>query len=150
MLNQARQVLEQIKNANGPAQHLTFAIWGMIMAGMYAGMGPPLALVSVWFLASLAMVPVLLFCGKRPLEYLILADVALTAAVLTIYATHNPIHHPMYTQAHDIWDNSSHILGPVFMIIHGLYLANLVQRQRLERERLIGTLEIYEADDNAD
>lgn len=150
MMNQARKVIDQIKNANGPAQHVTFAIWGMIMAGMYAGMGPPNWMVSAWFIASLAMIPALLFLPKRLLQFIILADVFLTAIVLTLYMTHEPVHHPMYTAVHSLWDNFSHIIGPIFMIFHGMYLADLIQRQQLERQRLIGTLEIYEDTDNAD
>jgi hypothetical protein len=142
MMKQARQVIQQIKNANGPAQHVTFAIWGMIMAGMYAGMGVPDWLVVTWFMTSLAMLPAVLFLSKRVLEYVILLDVFLTAVVLTLYVTYTPVVHPMYHSPHE-WDVSSHIFGPIFMVIHGLYLANLVQRQRLERKRLSGL-------DNAD
>ena len=138
-MSQARQVIKQIKNANGPAQHVTFAIWGMIMAGMYAGMGPSLWLISAWFLTSLALIPILFFCSKVWLERAILLDVFQTAVVFTLYLTHEPVHHPMYSQAHNLWDNFAHISGPLFMVIHGLYLANLIQRQRMERQLIIGT-----------
>lgn len=149
-MNQARQVFNQIKNANGPAQHVTFAIWGMIMAGMYAGLGPSLWLVTAWFLTSMAMIPTLLFMPRIWLERVILIDVMQTTAVLTLYLTHEAVHHPMYSSAHNVWDSFAHIAGPIFMILHGVYLANLVQRQRLEKLRFVGTVEVFEDRQNAD
>lgn len=147
-----------IKTSNGTAQHILYGIWGFIIAGMYIDMGVPNSLVTFWALASLVTIFVVIWMSKKLLKLLLLLDVSLTALVLGLYVSHAYVVEPMFMEPiyhvstaegmvvaqralvvlHDFSSWSmfiSHILPCLVLILHGIYLANLVERQELEKKR---------------
>lgn len=149
---------EAIKSANGPAQHILYGIWGFIIAGMYLDMGVPNSLVISWALASFITILVVIWSSKKALKRVLLLDVSLTALVLGLYVSTAYIYKPMSMEPvyyintaegmeamqrmgiglHDLSSWSmfiSYILPCLVLILHGIYLANLVERQELEKKR---------------
>ena len=153
-----RGTWEAIKTANGPAQHILYGLWGFIIAGMYLDMGVPNSLVGAWAVSSLITIIVVIWMSKEVLKRILLLDVGLTALVLGLYVSEaylikpmvmEPIYHVNTAQGmelvqragvglHDLASWSmfiSHIVPCLVLILHGIYLANLVERQELEKKR---------------
>ena len=78
---------DAIKNANGPAQHIMYGIWGFIIAGMYVDMGVPNLLVFTWAAFSMITILAVVWCSKNILKNILLVDVLLTAIVLGLYVS---------------------------------------------------------------
>ena len=113
-----------LRSANGPAQHLLMGIWGLITTAGFYQVGVPTFLLISWAIASLAVVYCTIWTGKPTLLRAIKTDTIFSIMVLTLYL------YEEYTTG---------ITTPVFfagrvvagsvLVLHGLYLIDLVQRQ---------------------
>lgn len=139
-------------SANGPAQMLTYAFWGVLMAGMFAGMHINEIVLIVWGIVSLLVVPATVWCSKTVLKYTLLTDMILSSIILMMFTMHEPVvetahQFKYYTMAlegmteanrqdtHGIISDWFHIAALLWMTFHSAYLANLTHRQILEKER---------------
>jgi hypothetical protein len=139
-------------SANGPAQMLTYAFWGVLMAGMFAGMHINDNILICWGIVSLLVVPATVWGSKYILKYTLLVDMMLSAMILMMFIMHEPVVEPAqqfkyYTMAlegmteahrnnaHAVISDWFHIAALIWMTFHSAYLANLTHRQILERER---------------
>ena len=121
---------ESLRSANGTAQHLLLSIWGIIAAGGFYAVGISNLHLIAWVVASLLVAYCTVWRGKWCLLWALRIDVMLSALVLAEY---------LYIE----WDTGINTLvfyfgrlaAGVIMLVHGLYLANLVRRQMLEHKR---------------
>jgi len=147
-----RGTVDKIKSANGPAQHLLLAGWGVVCAGMFDGMGVPDPIIIMWAMTSMFVFIAVVWLPLVALQWTLVLDFFLSVCVFYFYSTYDPmpLANVYYTntmsgmemahrdvQAHGIakW---AHYISLWFMASHALYLANLVQRQRLERMAYYG------------
>lgn len=113
-----------LRSANGPAQHLLMGVWGLITTAGFYQVGVPTFLLISWAIASLAVVYCTVWTDKQTLLRVIKTDTIFSIMVLTLYL------YEEYTTG---------ITTPVFfagrvvagsvLVLHGLYLIDLVQRQ---------------------
>ena len=150
-----RGTYNAIRTANGPAQHIACAVIGITYAGMFYCMVPDLILAG-WVGTSLLVAVSVIWLSKKILMASLIADFVLSMLVLTFYLMHDPAPTgPVYYSANlggvaryapqemsmNIIEMFSHGLASVIMAAWSLYLANLVHRQILERERMVFVLE---------
>lgn len=150
-----RGTYNAIRTANGPAQHIACAIIGISYAGMFYCMVPDPILIG-WVLSSVMVAVSVIWLSKRILLAALIADFVLSMLVLTFYLMHDPAPvGPVYysmslgnvaryapqEMSMNIIEMFSHGLASVIMAAWSLYLANLVHRQMLERERMVFVLE---------
>ena len=150
-----RGTYQAIRTANGPAQHIACAITGITYAGMFYCMVPDPILIG-WVLSSAMVAVSVIWLSKRILLGALIADFVLSMLVLTFYLMHDPSPTgPVYYSANlggvaryapqemsmNMIEMFSHGLAAVIMALWSLYLANLVHRQILERERMVFVLE---------
>ena len=120
-------VYESLRSANGTAQHLLLSAWGIIAAGGFFAVGISNLHLLAWVLASLLVTYCTVWRGKWCLLWALRLDVMLTAIVLAEY---------LWIE----WDTGINTLvffmgrlaAASLLLVHGLYLANLVRRQMLE------------------
>lgn len=150
-----RGTYEAIRYASGPAQHIACSIVGLTYAGMFVDMVPEFILVMWAALSVLVMVSVV-WLPKIVLKYSLLADFVASALVLSFYLLHEPepsgfvyysfsmagaTSHAPAMSAMTLIDTMSHSIAVVMMACWSLYLANLVHRQMLEKQRLVFVLD---------
>jgi len=150
-----RGTYQAIRTANGPAQHLAAAIVGLSYCGMLYQMVPNIILIA-WAITSVSVAVSVVWFSKRILLVALLSDFVLSMLVLTFYLMHDPAPTgPVYYSANlggvaryapqemsmNMIQMFSHGLATVIMAAWSLYLANLVHRQILERERMVFVLE---------
>lgn len=146
-----KETYKKVMSANGPAQMLTYAFWGVLMAGMFRGVCEtcfPDTLLFFWGAVSAAVVPVTVWCSREWLRNILLLDVVISAYVLFKFMMFEPMGmQPVYYtmtvsgmdaghkgMAHSIAD-WFHFAALVWMTLHALYLADLTHRQLLEKRR---------------
>ena len=147
-----RKTYKQVSNANGPAQMLTYSFWGVIVAGMFFRVDPscfPDWLIISWGVASAAVIPITVWGSKSLLKFILLIDTVLSAYVLTLLLMHTP-HTTEFVYSIATAEGRTSVtrgmvhhsisewfptLALVWMSFHSLYLANLTQRQILEKKR---------------
>ena len=139
-----------IRTANGPAQHIACAIWGVVMAGMFAEMVNPYILIA-WAACSILVITAVVWLPRIYLKLSLIADFFISTLVLSEYMTYSPAPTPIYhvntvngmqavsRSAHSHVDVAmwSHSLAIITLCAWSLYLANLVHRQILERKRVL-------------
>ena len=146
-----RGAYNAIRTANGPAQHIACAITGIIYAGMFVDMVPSPVLIA-WAGVSAVIICAVIWLNKRILMALLLLDFVLSCMVLSFYLMHEPemqgfvyysqsvggisTHAPSMSEM-SLIDTLAHAAASVIMAAWSLYLANLVQRQVLERKRMM-------------
>ena len=150
-----RGTYQAIRTANGPAQHLACAVIGVSYAGMFYHMVPTPILIG-WVVSSVMVAVSVIWLSKRILLGALLADFVLSMLVLTFYLMHDPAPNgSVYYTAHlggvtryapqemsmNFIEMFSHGLACGIMAAWSLYLANLVHRQMLERQRMVYVLE---------
>ncbi len=144
--------LEKVRNANGPAQHLSCAMSGLIMAGMFVGHVDSM-LICIWGTMSILVAVATIWFSRLFLKYTLLADFFLSMIVLFQYMMYeapkpmHPVYHVMtfdgmtkVTRPNDAMqmttvDEVAHSAALIWLAVWSLYLANLVHRQILERKR---------------
>ncbi len=147
-----RGTIEKVRNANGPAQHLACAMSGLIMAGMFVGHVNS-HLICIWGTMSILVAVATVWFSRVLLKYTLLADFFLSMVVLFQYMMYeapkaiHPVYHVMTadgmstaTRPNDpihmtMVDEVAHAAALIWLALWSLYLANLVQRQILERKR---------------
>lgn len=144
-MRKLKQFYKSIINANGPAQVLGYSFWGVLMAGMLWDFDPKELnhfLLSGWAAISVLVLLASIFCSKKITQDILLLDMVVSAVVLAIVAMHHDdMMRVMYTvqsDGHFVKSYVSHwftVAGLCWMTVHGAYLANLLQRQRLESKR---------------
>jgi len=132
-------------NANGPAQIVGYAVWGVVLAGMLWDFDPKelyRGLLSAWAIISVLVLVSCIWLSKKITQELMLLDMVISAIILSIVAMHDPdIERVMYTYGNDghfvktMVSDWFTMAGLGWMVIHGAYLANLLQRQRMECQR---------------
>lgn len=146
--------LDRIKGANGPAQLVSYSFWGVLIAGIFYGTDPscfPNWLIASWGAASLAILPIMIWCSRSTLVAALLIDMVLSVYVLMLFLTHQPhapdlvyyingLHgyEPTLRNTMQMGHSVSewfHGYALIWMSLHSLYLANLTQRQILEHKR---------------
>jgi hypothetical protein len=142
---------QKVMSANGPAQMLTYAFWGILMAGMFRGVCTscfPDQLLLAWGAVSAAVVPITIWCSRSWLRNILLLDVVVSAYILVVFLTHEPhtVEFVYYTMSvngmtpaesnepHSISD-WFHASALIWMTLHAIYLADLTNRQILEKRR---------------
>jgi len=143
-----RGTIDRVLNANGPAQHLLCAGWGIVVAGMFHGSNVPDMILYLWAVLSVLIIVAVVWLPLATLQAFLLTDAVTSVVVLVIYLfVDHTIVHLVYDGVGNIdWEKSdymvmtpvsewSHVAAGAFMAAHGFYLANLVQRQRLELRR---------------
>lgn len=150
-----RGTYQAIRTANGPAQHLACAVIGISYAGMFYHMVPTPILIG-WVFTSVLVAVSVVWLSKKILKLSLMADFVLSMLVLTFYLMHDPAPNgSVYYTAHiggvtryapqemsmNFIEMFSHSLATVIMAAWSLYLANLVHRQMLERQRMVYVLE---------
>lgn len=146
-----KDTYKKVMSANGPAQMLTYAFWGVLMAGMFQGvcdMCFPPELLILWGAISAIVVPVTIWGSKEWLRNILLVDVVVSAYILVVFLTHEPhsiapIYHIMTIDgmatrpSHGGHTSSDwfHISALIWMSLHAMYLADLTNRQLLEIKR---------------
>jgi hypothetical protein len=152
MMTGLNRAYQQISNDNGPAQLITYSFWGVILAGLFYGVDPSCfsnELIILWGLASAAVVPITFWGNKTLLKFILLFDTVFTAYILALLLMHTPhtqefvysistlqgikeASRGVSTQSISEW---FHVGALVWMSFHSIYLANLTQRQLLEKKR---------------
>lgn len=146
--------IDKIKTANGPAQMVGYSFWGILVAGMFYGVDPscfPDWLILLWGGASLAILPTTVWGSSRLLVNVLLLDMILSTYVFGLFLTHQPHTQEFLYMVNGINGYQSamrnsmqmghtlsewfHAYALIWMSMHSLYLANLTQRQILERKR---------------
>ena len=140
-----KQFYKSIANANGSAQVLGYSFWGVLMAGMLWDFDPKELhhpLLAGWAALSVLVLVSSIWCSKKITQELLLLDMVVSAIVLAIVAMHDEeVMRIMYTVQSDGHFIKSYVsqwftvAGLAWMSVHGAYLANLLQRQRMEMER---------------
>ena len=146
-----KRTYQKVMSANGPAQMLTYSFWGVLMAGMFQGVCEicfPNSLLLFWGGISAAVVPITIWGSRDMLRNILLLDVAVSAYVLVKFIMFEPMDmQPMYYTmtvsgmeaghrgaAHSLSD-WFHFSALIWMTLHALYLADLTNRQILEKKR---------------
>ena len=146
-----RGTYQKVMSANGPAQMLTYAFWGVLMAGMFHGvceMCIPNWLLICWAASSALIVPVTIYLDRPHLRNALLLDVVISAYIMVVFLMHEPhttefVYYSMGVDGmaehtaggHGSLSEWFHIAALVWMTFHGIYLADLTHRQILERKR---------------
>lgn len=138
-------------NANGPAQIVGYAVWGVVLAGMLWDFDPEQLyqeLLFVWGAMSFLVLIVAVWCSKRMLQYILVADMVLSMCVLLMYSMYDPTFATQMVyrvdDAGNFWKVQQDVsciftqAALVWSVLHSAYLANLTQRQILEQERFRG------------
>jgi hypothetical protein len=141
---------EKIQTANGPAQIVSYAVWGTIVAGMIWGYCPehiPNALLAFWGALSVSTLFTVIWLRRSVTKHLLVLDMVVSMVVLMMYVMHEP-HMTSITYFVDDQGNfvrpkevmnmvshHFHTVGIVWMVLHSAYLANLMHRQELEAKR---------------
>ena len=146
-----KDTYKKVMSANGPAQMLTYAFWGVLMAGMFQGvcdMCFPPELLIFWGSISAMVVPITIWGSKAWLRNILLVDVVVSAYIMVVFLTHEPhtaefvyytsslhgMHEASMDHGHSLSD-WFHAAALIWMTLHAVYLADLTNRQILERKR---------------
>lgn len=144
-----RETYRKVVSANGPAQFLTYSFWGVLMAGMFQGvccLSP--TLLITWGGVSALLLPATIWFSPAIIRNIILLDVVISAYIMVLFLTHEPhVFSPVYhsfgvdgmkTRTMDTGHSVSdwfHASALIWMTFHALYLADLLNRQILEKKR---------------
>jgi hypothetical protein len=142
---------KKVMSAQGPAQMLTYAFWGVLMAGMMGGVCDkclPDHLLTFWGAVSAAVVPITIWADRSWLRNILLFDVVISAYILVVFVLHEPhavefVYYSMTADGMIAADNSAphslsdwfHASALTWMTLHAVYLADLTNRQILEKKR---------------
>ena len=143
---------KKVMSANGPAQMLTYSFWGILMAGMWAGLcsrcyTPELLLL--WGAVSASITPITIWGSKTLLRNILLFDVVISTYIMILFFMPDPhmtaqnVYHVntvngMVASTRETSHSVSawfHAASVIWMTLHALYLADLTNRQVLEKKR---------------
>lgn len=145
-------IIRQVRNANGPAQHIACSITGLIIAGMFANMVHT-GIILAWAAMSILVIVATIWLPRVVLKYVLLTDFVLSMVVCfqyLMYEPPKPVHMVYYSMGANgmqaaarpsmdmsmgVVETAAHVGAVIWLSIWSLYLANLVHRQILERKR---------------
>ena len=146
-----RGTYNKVLSANGPAQMLTYSFWGVLMAGMFWGvcdMCFPPELLIFWGSISAMVVPITVWGSREWLRNILLADVLVSSYIMIVFLLHEPhtvefvYYTPSITGMEEASRGATHSLADwfhatalIWMTLHAVYLADLTNRQILEKKR---------------
>jgi hypothetical protein len=129
--------LQSIKSANGTAQYLLFAWWGMVFSGMLVGMHThTLAIIALALCSAFVYYSAIFLCRqwiKRAILTTTFVSVAIAADFM--YGTCKDHGQFLYDIRH-----TTYYLAFITMFNHGFYLSHLLTRQILEAKRILGDI----------
>ena len=149
-----RGTIEKVRNANGPAQHISCSVTGLIIAGMFSSVIHP-AIIGTWAAMSVLVVIATIWMKRIVLMYVLLIDFVLSMVVCFQYLMYDPpkpfspvyysitatgmsaASRPTAEVTMNMIETVSHVAAVIWLSIWSLYLANLVHRQILERKRFL-------------
>ena len=149
-----RGTIEKVRNANGPAQHISCSITGLIIAGMFSSMIHPV-IISMWAVMSILVIIATVWLKRIVLMYILLIDFVLSMVVCFQYLMYEPpkpmspvyysltatgmsaASRPTTEVTMNMIETVSHVAAVIWLSMWSLYLANLVHRQILERKRFL-------------
>lgn len=150
-MNGLRGTYQKVVSANGPAQMLTYAFWGVLMAGMFQGVCDKCftpELLAFWGAISASVAVATVWFPLSWLRNLLLLDVVVSAYILTVFLLHEPhvtefvymamTNEGMKTRPSSTGHSMSdwfHASALIWMTLHAVYLADLTNRQLLEKKR---------------
>ena len=150
-MNGLRGTYHKVVSANGPAQMLTYSFWGVLMAGMFQGVCDMCftpELLIFWGVISASVAVATVWAPLSWLRNLLLLDVVVSAYILTVFLLHEPhvtefvymqmTHDGIRTRSTDTGHSMSdwfHASALIWMTLHAVYLADLTNRQILEKKR---------------
>ena len=150
-MNGLRGTYQKVVSANGPAQMLTYAFWGVLMAGMFQGVCDMCftpELLMFWGAISASVAVATVWSPLTWLRNLLLLDVVVSAYILTVFLLHEPhvtefvymtmTNDGMKTRPSSDGHSMSdwfHASALIWMTLHAVYLADLTNRQLLEKKR---------------
>lgn len=147
-----RGTYQKVRTANGPAQHLSCAISGLILAGMFVGMVQAW-IIALWAAMSLVVIIATVWLPRQYLKIALLTDFVLSMVVMFQYLMYEepkpmvPVYYsltssgmtqavrPMMDMPMTTIETVTHVSALVWLSLWSLYLANLVHRQILEHKR---------------
>lgn len=121
---------ESLRSANGTAQHLLLSIWGIIAAGGFYAVGISNLHLIAWIIASVLVCYCTIWRGKWCLLWALRLDVMISFIVLAEY-----LYIELDTGINTIVFFLGRLAAGSILLVHGMYLANLVRRQMLEHKR---------------
>lgn len=147
-----RGTYHKVMTANGPAQMLTYSFWGVLMAGMWVGtcsLCIPDYVLWFWGATSALVTPITVWCNKTWLRNVLLVDVVVSAYIMILFFIPDPhlqVQNVYYTSTatgmtianrdagHSVsdWFRAASV---IWMTLHAIYLADLTNRQILEKKR---------------
>lgn len=146
-----RSTYQKVVSANGPAQMLTYSFWGVLMAGMFQGvcdMCFTSELLIFWGVVSGSVAIATVWFPLAWLRNLLLLDVVLSAYIMAVFLMHEPhvtefvymtmTNEGMRTRSTDSGHTMAdwfHASALIWMTLHAVYLADLTNRQILEKKR---------------
>ena len=142
----------KVMSANGPAQMLSYSFWGVLMAGMWSGLCGkcyPFELLLLWGCLSGSVAFITVWGKLSWLRNVLLLDVVVSAYIMVLFFLPDP-HMPMQnvyyintingmqaadrSMGHSVSD-WFHAASVIWMTLHAIYLADLTNRQILEKKR---------------
>lgn len=147
-----RRTYQKVMSANGPAQMLTYSFWGVLMAGMWSDLCGKCftdELLLAWGLISAAVTPITIWGTRVWLRNILLVDVLVSTYIMILFFMpdpHTAMQSVYYTNTanglvaaqrgmgHSMSD-WFHAASVIWMTLHAMYLADLTNRQILEKKR---------------
>lgn len=146
-----RSTYDKVVSANGPAQMLTYSFWGVLMAGMFMGVCDECfthELLIFWGVVSGSVAIATVWFPLAWLRNLLLLDVVISAYIMVVFLMHEPhvtefvymtmTNDGIRTRSTDSGHTMSdwfHASALIWMTLHAVYLADLTNRQLLEKKR---------------
>lgn len=128
---------EALRSASGTAQHIMLSVWGVIAAGGYFALGISNFHLLAWVSTSVFVLFCTIWTSKRWLLWALRLDVMITMAVMLEYfaiVAEEGIPTPVFFLGR--------VAAGTTIMLHGLYLSNLVRRQILEHKKFAHILDV--------
>lgn len=129
--------LQSIKSANGTAQYLLFAWWGIVFSGLLVGMHTHIAGVIALAVCSAYVYYAAIFLCREGIKRAILATTFLSVVLAADFMYGTCRDHGAFF--YDI-RHTTYYLAFITMFNHGFYLSHLLTRQILEAKRILGDI----------
>lgn len=131
-MSKLHKTLEAVWYAAGPAQYLMYAIWTVVISGMFHLHGSWQLLSTCWKMVGVVIFVVTIWGTLAQKQYAILSGTILSLIVGAVYTSKAM----MFSDGDTIRAAmQSHYMAIFVMVFWGFYLANLCARQRMEFDR---------------
>ena len=134
-MSKLRQTLESVWYAAGPAQYLMYAVWTVVVSGMFALEDGWQLVATIWKFLGVLLFVFTIWGTMRQKLLLILTSTITTVAVGAIYTSKAVMFADMHMDVHRA-ATQSHYMVIAVLVAWGFYLANLISRQMMEFEKM--------------